>query len=97
MSSGCNSFVAILLRGASRIGRLAGGDDSGAARARLNLLNFLLFSYHLSLRYFNTKSAHFEAGIETVNGVFCCSYGRFLGSVWKLGPAPLGRGKAHEL
>jgi len=63
--------VAILLRGESRIERLAGGAIPEVL-GDLNLLNFLLFSYHQSLVYFTTKSAHFEVGIETINLVFCC-------------------------
>lgn len=48
-------------------------DDSGTARGELNLLNFLLFSYHRSCSYFNIKGTSFELGTETVNGVFSCS------------------------
>src|SRR6202167_968190 len=58
-------------------------NDSGTARATLNLLNFLLFSYHLSLFYFTTNGTRFEAGIEPINGGFCCSYGcRFHAPAW---------------
>jgi hypothetical protein len=65
-------------RGHSAPWKNAGSDAWLEGRFRdcsgdLNLLNFLLFSYHQTFMHFNTKDTHFEAGIETINRVFCCS------------------------
>lgn len=70
MSDSVPAALSFDSRSGPRDERSAGSAPPGQL-GDLNLLNFLLFSYHQSWFHFTTKEVNFEGRTVRVNGGFC--------------------------